>query len=60
MRNSYGVYAAMESSTAQGTYNVMHSTAVFVFDDQGRIRLLMSNITDSDAVAEDIRTLLSL
>jgi len=60
LRKSYGVYAAMESSVDKGTYNVMHSIAVFVFDRQGRIRLLMSNISNADAVAEDIRTLLRL
>lgn len=60
LRKSYGVYAAMESSDDKGDYNVMHSTALFIFDDQGRVRLLMSSITDSDAVVEDIRTLLSL
>ncbi len=58
LRKSYGVYSAMESSPDKGNYNVMHSTAVFVFDAQGRIRLLMSDVNHSDAVVADLRQLL--
>jgi protein SCO1/2 len=58
LRKTYGVYAAMESSDSKGSYNVMHTTAVFAFDARGRIRLLMSDLTDSDAVAADIKLLL--
>lgn len=60
LRKTYGVYAAMESSPDEGNYNVMHSTVVFVFDAQGRVRLLISDVSSSDAVSEDIRTLLKL
>lgn len=58
MRKAYGVYAAMESSDSKGTYNVMHSAAVFAFDSKGRARLLISDVTDSDAVVSDIRQLI--
>jgi len=58
LRESYGVYAAMESSPDKGEYNVMHTTAVFVFDAQGRARLLMSDVSASDFVVEDLRRFL--
>ena len=60
LRKSYGVYAAMESSDSEGTYNVMHSTAIFAFDAKGRIRLLISDIDDIDAVASDLKQLIDL
>lgn len=59
-RKAYGVYAAMESSNEKGTYNVMHSAAVFAFDAEGRARLLISDVNDSDAVVSDIRQLIDL
>ena len=58
LRKNYGVYAAMESSDSKGEYNVMHSTAIFAFDAQGRIRLLISDVTDSDAVVSDLKQLI--
>ena len=60
LREAYGVYAAMESSDAKGDYNVMHSTAIFAFDAQGRARLLISDVTDRDAVVSDIKQLIDL
>ena len=60
LRKSYGVYAAMESSDSKGTYNVMHSTAIFAFDAQGRARLLISDISDTDAVVADLTQLINL
>jgi protein SCO1/2 len=60
LRTTYGVYAAMESSAEKGTYNVMHSAAVFAFDANGRARLLISDVTDSDAVVSDIQQLINL
>ena len=58
LRKTYGVYAAMESSDSKGSYNVMHTTAVFAFDARGRIRLLISDLADSDAVVSDIKLLI--
>jgi protein SCO1/2 len=60
LRKSYGVYAAMESSDSKGTYNVMHSTAVFAFDSEGHVRLLISDVNNVDAVASDLRQLIDL
>ena len=60
LRESYGVYAAMESSDSKGTYNVMHSTAVFAFDAKGRARLLISDVNVVDAVVSDLKQLIDL
>ena len=60
LRKSYGVYAAMESSDSEGTYNVMHSTAIFAFDTTGRIRLLISDVDDIDAVVSDLKQLIDI
>jgi protein SCO1/2 len=59
LREAYGVYAAMESSDDKGSYNVMHSAAVFAFDANGRARLLISDVNDSDAVASDLKQLIN-
>ena len=59
LREAYGVYAAMESSDEKGAYNVMHSAAVFAFDATGRARLLISDVSDIDAVVSDIKQLLA-
>jgi protein SCO1/2 len=58
LRKTYGVYASMESSAEKGEYNVMHSTVVFVFDDDGQARLLFTDVSDSTAVAADIHQLI--
>ena len=60
LRKAYGVYAAMESSDDKGAYNVMHSAAVFGFDSMGQARLLISDVTDNDAVVSDLKNLLAL
>lgn len=60
LRKTYGVYAAMESSDEKGAYNVMHSAAVFGFDAKGRARLLISDVTDSEAVVSDLKNLINL
>jgi protein SCO1/2 len=59
-REAYGVYAAMESSDEKGSYNVMHSAAVFAFDSKGRARLLISDVFDGDALVSDLRQLIDL
>lgn len=60
LRESYGVYAAMESSESKGNYNVMHTTVVFAFDKDGKVRLLLSDLDDADAVVADLRQLINL
>jgi len=60
LRESYGVYAAMESSDEKGTYNVMHSTVVFGFDAKGRVRILISDLDDGDGIVSDLKQLIDL
>lgn len=60
LRESYGVYAAMESSDDKGDYNVMHTTVVFAFDADGKVRLLLSDLDDADAVVADLKQLINL
>jgi protein SCO1/2 len=60
LSDSYGVYAAMESSDSKGAYNVMHSTVIFAFDADGRVRLLISDLDDGDAVVADLKQLRNL
>ena len=59
LRERYGVYAAMESSESKGSYNIMHNAAVFAFDDQGRARLLISDLSDNTAVVADLKQLIA-
>jgi len=60
LRKAYGVYAAMESSDNKGTYNVMHSTAIFAFDSNGQARLLITDVNDTDALVADMQNLINL
>ncbi len=60
MRKVFGVYAAMESSDSKGKYNVMHSAQVFGFDSEGRARVLISDVNDTDAVIADLKNLIDL
>jgi len=60
LRESYGVYSAMESSDSKGDYNIMHSSIVFAFDADGKVRLLLSDLSDGDAVVADLRQLINL
>jgi len=60
LRKAYGVYAAMESSDTKGTYNVMHSAAIFAFDSNGQARLLITDVNDTDALVSDMQNLINL
>lgn len=58
LRKAYGVYAAMESSDEKGSYNVMHSTAIFAFDADGHARLLITDVENIKAVVSDLKQLI--
>ena len=51
-------YRVAYSVDPKPPYTVMHSNAVFFFDPSGRIRLVTTDTTDIDAMAEDVRKLL--
>ena len=42
-----------------GNYEVSHSSAVFVFDGAGKVRLMVRQQDDPDAVASDLKHLIS-
>lgn len=42
-----------------GFYLVSHSSAIFVFDPQGRVRLLVNQNESVDGLTQDLRTLLN-
>ena len=43
----------------EGNYEVTHSSAVFVFDTKGNTRLMAQSDTTADAMAHDLRLLIS-
>jgi protein SCO1/2 len=57
LRASYGIAAQRQLADADGDYDVQHSTAVVVFDAAGHCRLVISDTTDPDRVAQDLERL---
>ena len=55
----YRVTYTLGKPDAQGNYEVTHSSAVFVFDRDGRARLLFTPKNAPDAMAQDLRRLLA-
>jgi len=53
-------YRVAYSVNPKPPYTVMHSNAVFFFDREGKIRLVTTDTTDTDAIAEDVRRLLDM
>jgi protein SCO1 len=45
----------MEKHNPDGSYDVTHSSAVYVFDAQGRARLLATDNDAPDVIAHDVR-----
>ncbi|WP_425605972.1 SCO family protein [Paraburkholderia sejongensis] len=54
----YRVAYQMEKRDPNGNYEVTHSSAVYVFDSQGRARLLATDHDTPDAIAQDLRRLI--
>jgi protein SCO1/2 len=55
----YRVAYSYGKPDAQGDYEVYHSSVVFAFDRQGRVRLLFDRNEGASAIAADLGTLLS-
>jgi protein SCO1/2 len=53
-------YRVAYSVNPKPPYTVMHSNAVFFFGRDGRSRLVTTDTTDTDAIAEDVRRLLDM
>ncbi len=51
----YRVAYQMEKRDPDGSYEVTHSSAVYVFDAQGHARLLATDKDSPDAIAHDVR-----
>jgi len=56
--NDFKVYAQERPGRTPGTYTVDHSAQSFVFDREGRIRLVIGNGARPDAMAADLKQLL--
>ncbi|WP_324657883.1 SCO family protein [Burkholderia thailandensis] len=54
----YRVAYQMEKRDPNGSYEVTHSSAVYVFDAQGRARLLATDQNSPDAIAADLRRII--
>lgn len=54
----FKVYASVREGKTPGSYTVDHSGQIFVFDREGRIRLLWAPGTAPAAMASDLRVLL--
>jgi protein SCO1 len=56
--NAFKVYFKAHAANEHGTYMVDHSGSIFVFDPQGRLRLLMKGELPARSMANDFRLLL--
>ncbi|MEZ0601350.1 SCO family protein [Paraburkholderia sp. IW21] len=54
----YRIAYQMEKRDPNGNYEVTHSSAVYVFDQQGHARLLATDHDTPDAIAQDLRRLI--
>lgn len=54
----YRVAYQMEKRDPNGNYEVTHSSAVYIFDRDGRARLLATSGDSPDAIAHDLRRLI--
>jgi protein SCO1/2 len=54
----YRVAYQMEKRDPNGNYEVTHSSAVYVFDGQGRARLLATDHDTPDMIAHDLRRII--
>ncbi|MDY6827931.1 MAG: SCO family protein [Pseudomonadota bacterium] len=54
----YRVSFSYEDRDATGAYGVNHSSAVYAFDETGKVRLLIDADTGPEAIAADLRRLI--
>lgn len=57
-KKSFGVYSGIREGATPETYTVDHSGQLFVFDREGRIRLVLPPGIGAEAMASDLRILL--
>jgi protein SCO1 len=56
---SFGVYSSIQEGKTPETYTVSHSGQSFVFDPQGRLRLVVPPGLPPESLASDLRLLLN-
>ncbi len=54
----YRIAYSREKPDKNGNYEVTHSSAIFIFDDQGKARLLADSSDKADAIAHDLKRLI--
>jgi protein SCO1/2 len=59
MAKDFKVLAEVQKADEQGHYTVDHTSGIFVFDSQGRLRLFMGAKIWVDAIVHDLKLLLS-
>jgi protein SCO1/2 len=55
MARRYRVAYQMEKRDPNGSYDVTHSSAVYIFDSQGHARLLATDNDSIEKIATDLR-----
>jgi protein SCO1/2 len=55
----FNMYVQERPGTTPGAYTVDHSTQMYAFDRQGRVRLVISHGTAPSAIASDLKILLN-
>ncbi|MFM0737057.1 SCO family protein [Paraburkholderia xenovorans] len=55
----YRVAYQMEKRDPRGNYEVTHSSAVYVFDQQGHARLMATDRDTPDTIAQDLRRIIN-
>ncbi len=60
MAKRYRVAFNKGPANGQGGYEVNHSSAIYIFDGQGHVRLLATPADTTDAIAHDVRQLVKL
>ena len=59
VQKSFGVYSSIQEGQAPEAYTVNHSAQSFVFDPQGRIRLMVPPNLGAEKLASDLRLVLN-
>ena len=59
VENDFKIYAAERPGKTPESYTVDHAAQTFVFDRQGKVRLVMGYGMAPDAIASDVRILLN-
>ncbi|MEO6782248.1 MAG: SCO family protein [Bradyrhizobium sp.] len=58
MAKDFKVFYAAQKPDEHGFYPIDHNSSIFVFDTDGRLRLLMNAATPLDAIVHDLELLL--